>query len=92
MVITSPAGTISMGRLGEACLANSARTTFGWPTSKMRIPSSRAASTLPSTSGRGAWSPPIASTAMVIMGFLSADEARETPNPYDDASCAALPL
>ncbi len=72
MVITSLAGTISIGRFGDACLASSARTTFGCPTSKTRTPSSRAASTLPSTSGRGAWSPPMASTAMVIMGFLSA--------------------
>src|SRR6266700_1946612 len=69
MVITSVAGTISMGRFGEACRASSARTTLCWPTSRMRTPNSRAASTLPSTSGRGAWSPPMASTAMVIMGF-----------------------
>ncbi len=72
MVITSVAGTISMGRFGVACRASSARTTLCWPTSKMRTSNSRAASTLPSTSGRGAWSPPMASTAMVIMGFLSA--------------------
>jgi len=69
MLITSLADTISMGKLGEASRASSKRTTFGWPTSNTRTPSSRAASTLPSTSGRGAWSPPMASTAMVIMGF-----------------------
>src|SRR3989475_8344659 len=68
MLITSLADTISIGKLGEACLASSKRTTFGWPTSNTRTPNSRAASTLPSTSGRGALSPPIASTAIVIMG------------------------
>src|SRR5258707_31475 len=56
MVITSLAGTISIGRFGAACFASSARTTFCSPTSKIRTPNSRAASTLPSTSGRGAWS------------------------------------
>src|SRR5215469_11949610 len=77
MVITSLAGTISTGRLGSiACLASSPRTTFGGPTIKTRTPNSRAASTLPSTSGRGAWSPPMASTAIVIMGFLPADSAK----------------
>src|SRR5215470_16415008 len=64
-----------MGRFGSmACLASSARTTFGCPTSKTRTPNSRAACTLPSTSGRGAWSPPMASTAMVIMGFCPQDQ------------------
>jgi len=37
------------------------------PNQQNRTPYSRAASTLPSTSGRGALSPPMASTAMVIM-------------------------
>src|SRR5450631_645918 len=68
MVITSLAGTTSIGKFGSACLANSARTMAGCPTKSIRTPYSRAASTLPSTSGRGAWSPPMASTAIVIMG------------------------
>src|SRR5271163_315240 len=72
MVITSLAGTISIGKFGAACLASSARTTFGCPTSITRTPNSRAASTLPSTSGRGALSPPMASTAIVIMDDLPA--------------------
>src|SRR5215467_1391671 len=67
MVITSPAAAISSGNCCQSCLPSSAFTTEGWPTSTTRTPSSRAASTLPSTSGRGAWSPPIASTAIVIM-------------------------
>jgi len=45
------AATISIGRLGAACLANSARTTCGWPTSKIRTPNSRAARTLPRPRG-----------------------------------------
>src|SRR5580700_10866403 len=58
-----------MGKFGAACLASSARTIWGCPTSITRTPSSRAARTLPSTSGRGALSPPMASTAIVIIGF-----------------------
>src|ERR1700688_1913140 len=69
MVITSLAATISIGKLGAASLASSARRALGCPTRIMRTPYSRAASTLPSTSGRGAWSPPMASTAIVIIGF-----------------------
>src|SRR6202023_3449240 len=69
MVITSLAATISIGKLGAACLASSVRSALGCPTRMMRTPYSRAASTLPSTSGRGAWSPPMASTAIVIIGF-----------------------
>src|SRR6266478_6621264 len=68
MVITSLAGTISIFSPLRSCLASSAFTTCGCPTSITRTPSSRAASTLPSTSGRGALSPPIASTAIVIIG------------------------
>src|SRR5450432_1007106 len=70
MVITSLAGTTSIGKFGSACLANSARTMAGCPTKSTRTPYSRAASTLPSTSGRGALSPPMASTAIVIMDFV----------------------
>src|SRR5271156_3946464 len=37
------------------------------PTSRIRTPSSRAARIAPSTSARGAWAPPMASTAMVVI-------------------------
>ncbi len=46
--------------------------TFCWPTRSTRTPYSLAARTLPSTSGRGAWSPPMASTAIVIIGDFPA--------------------
>src|SRR5580704_5981956 len=79
MVITSLASTTSMGTVGRECLASSARTTLGGPTSTILTPYSSAARTLPSTSGRGAWSPPMASTAIVIMEFFP-----ETPEQRRD--------
>src|SRR3984893_8204728 len=42
----------------------------------MRTPYSSAARTLPSTSGRGALSPPMASTAIVIMGLSSGNSGQ----------------
>jgi len=51
-----------MGMLGEFALQLRRETH-----QQMRTPNSRAATTAPSTSGRGAWSPPIASTAIVII-------------------------
>src|SRR5882724_12483898 len=71
MVITSLAGTISIGSDALPKLARVLRIAWGCPTSKMRTPYSSAARTLPSTSGRGALSPPMASTAIVIMGLSS---------------------
>src|SRR5271155_759241 len=88
MVITSVAGTTSIGKFGSACLASSARTAFGCPTSRMRTPYSRAASTLPSTSGRGAWSPPMASTAIVIMGGF--DQAIPEKLPVEKLSLTSI--
>src|SRR3984957_1743054 len=67
MVITSVALTISIGRPRWPWRLSSCRTVASIPTKSMRTPSSRAASIAPSTSARGAWSPPIASTAMVVI-------------------------
>src|ERR1700686_3235019 len=76
MVIASVAGTMSIGREGLPKLAKAPRITWGCPTSRMRTPYSSAARTLPSTSGRGALSPPMASTAIVIMGLSSGDSGK----------------
>src|SRR3984893_15983311 len=76
MVITSVAGTISIGSEGLPKLAKAPRITWGCPTSRMRTPYSSAARTLPSTSGRGALSPPMASTAIVIMGLSSGNSGQ----------------
>src|SRR5215469_108779 len=70
MVITSLAGTISTSKDGLVNCASTCRITCGCPTRRTLTPYSSAARTLPSTSGRGAWSPPMASTAIVIMGFF----------------------
>ena len=67
IVMTSFAGTISTGNPRCECFASSRFRSGARPTSRMRTPYSRAAAIAPSTSGRGAWSPPIASTAMVII-------------------------
>src|SRR5277367_2542265 len=67
MVITSVALTISMGRPRWPWRLSSCRTVASMPTSRIRTPSSRAARIAPSTSARGAWSPPMASTAMVVI-------------------------
>src|ERR1700688_4941759 len=88
MVITSLAATISIGKLGAASLASSARRALGCPTRIMRTPYSRAASTLPSTSGRGAWSPPMASTAIVIMGGF--DQAIPEKIPVERLSLKSM--
>src|ERR1700719_405284 len=88
MLITSLAGTTSIGKFGSACLASSARTALGCPTSRMRTPYSRAASTLPSTAGRGAWSPPMASTAIVIMGGF--DQAIPEKLPVERLSLTSI--
>ena len=63
-------GTATAYPLADTSFANSARIALGCPTNSTLTPYSRAANTLPSTSGRGAWSPPMASTAMVIMGIF----------------------
>src|SRR5882724_10935932 len=76
MVITSLAGTISIGSDALPKLARVLRIAWGCPTSKMRTPYSSAARTLPSTSGRGALSPPMASTAIVIMGLSSGNSGQ----------------
>src|SRR5271156_5890304 len=67
MVITSVALTISMGRPRWPWRLSSCRTVASMPTSRIRTPSSRAARIAPSTSARGAWSPPMASTALVVI-------------------------
>ena len=76
MAITSLAGTTSIERPRCLWRANSRLTSAGCPTSRMRVPSSRAARMDPSTSVRGAASPPIASTAIVIIGSLPANLLR----------------
>src|ERR1700688_4632553 len=88
MVITSVAGIISIGREGLPKLAKAPRITWGCPTSRTRTPYSSAARTLPSTSGRGALSPPMASTAIVIMGLSSGNSGK--PETAEHTSCQTL--
>src|ERR1700676_2933739 len=82
MVITSLAGTISMGTSVFARCDSCDLIALGWPTKRIFTPYSCAANTLPSTSGRGAWSPPMASTAIVIMEILPMlQERSKRPTP-----------
>ena len=68
MVTRSLACTISMGSSRwPSCCSSSRRTTSCWPTRRTFTPKLPAARTAPSTSAFGAWSPPIASSAMVSM-------------------------
>src|SRR5438067_1590601 len=60
-----------MGRSPRELWDSSSRSTVSpSPTRRTRCPNSRAAWMAPSTSGTGALSPPIASTAMVTIGWL----------------------
>ncbi len=60
--------TVSPSRRVGAAAASSCRTRPSSPTSTTLAMRSRTAATAPSTSGAGAWSPPIASTATVRIG------------------------
>src|ERR1700730_5029684 len=57
----------------------------------MRTPNSRAATTAPSTSARGAWSPPIASTAMVIIKCSGGVPCGRRDPPGVRPRCPRLP-
>ena len=65
MASESSAGTMCT-LAGAPCLASSGRSRPGRPVSAMWVLSWRAASTAPATISPGAWSPPIASTAMSL--------------------------
>src|SRR5690242_3451098 len=83
MMTTSLAWTISMGRSRwSACCSSSRRTTSWRPTRRTLTLSERVARTAPSTSIWGAWSPPIASSAMVSMsgrGYSSTTSTTSRP-------------
>src|SRR5436305_13317741 len=76
-----------MGRSPRSSYCSSSRrTTSSWPTRMTLTPRSLAARTAPSTSAVGAWSPPIASTAMVsIFG------RRLFLGHFDDFAALVLP-
>src|SRR5258707_9021370 len=67
---------MTCGRQRSPKPARAPRTPWARPTTKLPTPYSSAARTLPSTSGRGALSPPMASTAIVIMGLSSGNSGQ----------------
>ena len=66
---------LDLGAGVAGVLRRSVASSAALPTSRRRIPNSRAAATAPSTLTSGAWSPPIASTA-IRTSALSAADAR----------------
>jgi hypothetical protein len=74
MPTTSGASTISSPSCGQsACDASACSSSAAGPTSAIRTARWRAAATAPSMMAEGAWSPPIASTAIRIMGLVIGD-------------------